>query len=305
MARIRSIKPDFWTDEKIVELSPWARLLFVGLWNFADDDGRMIFSSKRIKMQIFPGDDVSMSELIGELRRKPADLLANPDVKALITIYSVDGVEYLQVNGFVKHQKIDKRSASKHPAPPLNSPPPAEPRRELPEPPRIPPLDQGRDQGREGIKDSSVAKATGADAPSPPAAGEDLIIVNLTGLRPPAGDWGALIFGDGLHWLAQTLGRDKNKLRSVVGKWRKDLQNDRKLFELMAQAQATSIAQPLEWLTKAVEQQKTPHKLAGPRPLARAGDETPYVKRVREWKEGGMIGPSPKLDDAAPTGAPL
>ena len=53
MARIRTIKPDFWSDEKIVELTPWARLLFIGLWNFSDDDGRMPFSPKKIKMLVF------------------------------------------------------------------------------------------------------------------------------------------------------------------------------------------------------------------------------------------------------------
>ena len=42
MARIRTVKPDIWTDEKFVELSPLARLLFIGLWNFADDEGREV-----------------------------------------------------------------------------------------------------------------------------------------------------------------------------------------------------------------------------------------------------------------------
>ena len=65
MARIRTIKPEFWTDEKIVELSAFARLLFIGLWNFADDAGRMEFSAKRLKMQIFPADDVDISALFG------------------------------------------------------------------------------------------------------------------------------------------------------------------------------------------------------------------------------------------------
>lgn len=30
MARIRTIKPDFWTDEKLVKLSMEARLFFIG-----------------------------------------------------------------------------------------------------------------------------------------------------------------------------------------------------------------------------------------------------------------------------------
>lgn len=130
MARIRTLKPEFWTDEKVVELSPFARLLFIGLWNFADDDGRMVHSPKRIKMQILPADDADISELLGEIRRQ-----------SLIETYVVDGVEILQVCKFTKHQKVDKRTPSKLP--------------ENPDSPRIPPSspdgrDQGRDQGREG-----------------------------------------------------------------------------------------------------------------------------------------------------------
>ena len=128
MARIRSVKPEFWTDEKIVDLSAFARLLFIGLWNFADDYGRMIYSPKRIKMQIFPGDNLDMEALLGEIRGD-----------SLVSIYVVDGIEYLQVNGFAKHQKIDKRSASKYP-------PPTEPPRVL----------EKNSLGREGIKEVEV-----------------------------------------------------------------------------------------------------------------------------------------------------
>ena len=64
MARIRNIKPDFWTDEKLVELETWERLLFIGLWNFADDEGFMPYSPKRIKMQIFPGDSLEVSRIL-------------------------------------------------------------------------------------------------------------------------------------------------------------------------------------------------------------------------------------------------
>ncbi|MBU3627223.1 hypothetical protein ICN48_13405 [Polynucleobacter sp. JS-Safj-400b-B2] len=105
MARIRSIKPDFWTDEKVVELSAFARLLFIGLWNFADDDGRMVYSPKKIKMQIFPADTVDISELIGEIAHQE-----------LITVYTVSAVAYVQIAHFSKHQKIDKRTPSKLPA---------------------------------------------------------------------------------------------------------------------------------------------------------------------------------------------
>lgn len=148
MARIRSVKPEFWTDEKVVELSFQARLLFIGLWNFADDEGRMVYSPKRIKMQVFPADSVDVSELVGEIQRN-----------GMVQVYVVDGVEYLQINNFAKHQKIDKRSASKFPVPPTSAespripPNPAESATNPADFRRIPPTDQGRDQGMEGIKE--------------------------------------------------------------------------------------------------------------------------------------------------------
>jgi hypothetical protein len=150
MARIRSIKPEFWTDEKVVELSAMARLLFIGLWNFADDEGRMVYSAKRLKLQIFPADSCDIATLVEELCRQE-----------LVSVYYVEATAYLQVNGFVEHQKIDKRAKSKHPAPPISAESPRLPPIS-PEPRQIPPLDQGRDQGKEG-KGGDAAQA-------PPAA---------------------------------------------------------------------------------------------------------------------------------------
>ena len=99
MARIRTIKPEFWTDEKIIELSPFARLLFIGLWNFADDEGRLVYSPVRLKLQILPADDQNISELFGEIRGKK-----------LVEVYTVDNIEYLQINKFSNHQKIDRET---------------------------------------------------------------------------------------------------------------------------------------------------------------------------------------------------
>lgn len=134
MARIRTIKPDFWTDEKVVELSAFARLLFIGLWNFADDDGRMVYSPKKIKMQIFPADILDISELFGEIRRE-----------SMIELYVVDHIEFLQIINFKEHQKIDKRTPSKFPGNPYTSQSPPN----SPEFPRIPPTDM-EGNGREG-----------------------------------------------------------------------------------------------------------------------------------------------------------
>ena len=151
MARIRSIKPEFWTDEKVVELSAFARLLFIGLWNFADDSGRLRYSPKRIKMQILPGDDVDIGALLGEI-----------EAQGLVTVYAVGDDRYLAIKNFDRHQKVDKRVESQLPPPtsaePRRIPPtPAEPSREIP-------LDQGRDQGREGNGSDGDDRARVADA---------------------------------------------------------------------------------------------------------------------------------------------
>lgn len=59
MARIRTIKPEFWSSEQVMESRPLARLLFIGLWNFCDDGGNHPLSPRTIKALVFPGDDIT------------------------------------------------------------------------------------------------------------------------------------------------------------------------------------------------------------------------------------------------------
>lgn len=99
MARIRTIKPDFWTDEKLVECSASARLLFIGMWNFADDNGNLQRSSKKLKMQILPSDDVNCEKLVLELL-----------AQGILVEYHANDEMYLHIKGFHKHQKIDHPS---------------------------------------------------------------------------------------------------------------------------------------------------------------------------------------------------
>lgn len=67
MARIRTIKPEFFTSEDIVALSPFARLLYIALWCEADRDGRMRWKPATFKMRYFPADDVNVIDLCQEL----------------------------------------------------------------------------------------------------------------------------------------------------------------------------------------------------------------------------------------------
>ncbi|CAL62423.1 Hypothetical protein HEAR2292 [Herminiimonas arsenicoxydans] len=106
MARIRTIKPDFWTDEKLTECSMSARLFFIGMWNFADDNGNLTRSAKKMKMQIFPAESCDCEELIQELM-----------AIGVLVEYSVDGDKYMHIKGFTKHQVINRPSNSSIPKP--------------------------------------------------------------------------------------------------------------------------------------------------------------------------------------------
>lgn len=99
MARIRTIKPDFWSDDVITECSLSARLLFIGTWNFADDKGNLDRSAKQIKARVFPVDAIDCEPLLKEL-------IAH----GLLIEYSVSGKTYLHINGFDKHQVINRPS---------------------------------------------------------------------------------------------------------------------------------------------------------------------------------------------------
>jgi hypothetical protein len=112
MSRIRTIKPEFWSSEQVIECSPLSRLLFIGLWNFCDDYGRHSFSPRQIKALVFPADNFSadeVSKMLGELA-----------AHGLILIYDADEKTYLEVTGW-SHQKIDRKNPSRCPDPPSNS----------------------------------------------------------------------------------------------------------------------------------------------------------------------------------------
>jgi uncharacterized phage protein (TIGR02220 family) len=106
MARIRSIKPDFWTDEKIVELPYEVRLFFIGSWNFADDSGNLQRSAKKLKMQVFPADVIDCEPLIQTLIDA-----------GLFIEYSVNGETFIHIKGFKEHQVVNRPSKSSIPQP--------------------------------------------------------------------------------------------------------------------------------------------------------------------------------------------
>ncbi len=67
MARIRSVHPGLWTDEAFVALSPFARLLAIGIWTECDDQGLFAWKPLQLKMRLMPADSVDIAALLAEL----------------------------------------------------------------------------------------------------------------------------------------------------------------------------------------------------------------------------------------------
>src|SRR4030067_2379754 len=109
MARTRAIKPEFWSDEKIGSLSFVERLLFIGLWNFADDEGIIKASPLYLKANIFPYDNLKEGDI--------AKALDNFEKLSMIHRYGQHSQRYLWVVKFRKYQRIDKPQKSPNPPP--------------------------------------------------------------------------------------------------------------------------------------------------------------------------------------------
>ena len=107
MARSRNIKPGFFTNDKLADIEPLGRIMFIGLWTIADREGRLEDRPRRIKAEVLPYDDADTESLLNQLVKQ-----------GFIIRYEVDGERYIQVLQFNKHQNPHmKESASTIPAP--------------------------------------------------------------------------------------------------------------------------------------------------------------------------------------------
>jgi len=130
VARIRSIKPEFWDDRKLAKrTSRDARLLYIALWNLADEWGRVNGDPQWIKGQVFSYDD----DLTADSIAKMLEELENPALGAVVA-YEADGDPYLFLPKLGKHQRLEpEKVKSRLPEPPDpddsgSNPPPSEPR---------------------------------------------------------------------------------------------------------------------------------------------------------------------------------
>jgi len=112
MPRIRTIKPSFWRSPSTGHASPWARLLYIAMWNWADDWGRAEWTPRELLGFAFPHDtddpcdDLNFPTLVQEVSRKFS-----------IKFYRCGERRFYAVDNWDEHQKVPKRVESKFPAP--------------------------------------------------------------------------------------------------------------------------------------------------------------------------------------------
>jgi hypothetical protein len=105
MPRIRSIKPEFWTDGAMIALPFEVRLFYIGTWNFACDRGHLPDDPIGLKLKILPADPVDGATVVQGL----------VDGGRMVRLTLPDGRPFLSIPRFSDHQRIDTRWNSRCP----------------------------------------------------------------------------------------------------------------------------------------------------------------------------------------------
>lgn len=278
MARIRTIKPEFWSDETVGSLSPNSRLLFIASWSLADDEGLLPWTASFLRAQVFGYDDLSLDQISAFMNEITGAGLVHP-------YQDGKGKSFGWIVKFRKHQKIDKPQPAKHPLPSLQNhevrkayavrdgwvchvcgdaidPATSAHKRRLS-------LDHLHPQGHGGLDAPSNIKTAhfgcnagkkdrmlgeysenGSEQSAEEGKGkEGKDIPTTSGADAP--DVASLIFGQGLVWLKKHSGQSDKHCRSLLGKWRKE-HGDERLVAVLGKAQREAPIDAVAWMERAL-----------------------------------------------------
>lgn len=218
MARIRTIKPDFWKHEELSELPEATHMLAAALLNYADDEGYFNANPKLIKSECFPLREMSIPVPVSiqELSRIGFIRLGNGS----------DGKRYGQVVKFSDHQVISHKKDSKIKDVGIvwdsSSTPPV----------IVHPEWNGIEgNGKEGNPEEAKASSSGVPPPQ-----EDF-------------DARADLFSCGLSDLSKLTGKPASACRSLVGKWLNHARDDAaRVRSSIRKAVEIRPADPVAWI---------------------------------------------------------
>ena len=289
MARIRTIKPEFWDSPSTAEAGPWARLAFIALWNWADDYGRGTANLKELEGFIFPNDDTFTDRSGNTVQFR--EVVAEVSEAFGVVFYNHDGRQFYAIPSWDAHQRNERRAKeSRYPAPPENLP-----------------VTSGNAEGAEmhGISATEERKITDAPNISGPGTGEqgnrgtgekdspselrpdvreilDALDANITDasvMKVPARTKKNL---DAARLLLDSDGRDRDEILAVIQFathdefWSSNIGSMSKLREKYPQLKARMI-------------QKGPRHLSAVEAVAdRRYQENPYTDRARMAADQGV-----------------
>lgn len=112
MARRRMIDPNFWMSEDVGKLTIFERLLLIGMFSNADDEGKGRANLPMLRSMVFPYDDIKLSDMEKGIEhiKKRVELI----------IYDVEDSKYYKFIGWLKWQRVDKPQNSLIPEPSEN-----------------------------------------------------------------------------------------------------------------------------------------------------------------------------------------
>ena len=105
MPRIRTIKPEFWDSPDTARASLRTRLLYIAMWNWADDYGIGDATQGRIINFAFPHDDIP----VADYPRNFADVSGSFG----IVYFTFAGRPYYVIPAWDQHQRTEKRAKPK------------------------------------------------------------------------------------------------------------------------------------------------------------------------------------------------
>lgn len=108
MARKRMIDPNIWQSEDFSKLSTLGKIVFIGLFSLADDEGRGRCNPVYLKSTLFPYEEGIRS---ADIDKTLSEISSNMSV----IFYSCDGSNYYSLYNWNTWQKIDRPSESKIP----------------------------------------------------------------------------------------------------------------------------------------------------------------------------------------------
>lgn len=158
--RIRSIKPEFWRSPDISDLAIEDRLLFIGLWSYVDDNGVGQDRVSTICADLF-ADDLSRDPR--ETLARVSEGLGRLSEAGRIVRYTVGNRDYLAIDNWAKHQRIDKPNKARYPGPTSEN---AQIRETLAEPSRDPrdiPAPGTEEQGNRGTGEQFSSSTVASD----------------------------------------------------------------------------------------------------------------------------------------------